>query len=105
VLLATRPHKTSTRTFWGNRMPSTRRRDTRWSPCWSCGETGYFQGNCGYGREPENDDKRRKPDERPLTDVGTIKKVWMAIEKQRNGQEGWSSKTNGCQQERTDASI
>jgi hypothetical protein len=29
VLLATRPHKTSTRTFWGNRMPSTRRRDTR----------------------------------------------------------------------------
>jgi hypothetical protein len=55
VLLAARPHKISTKTFWGSRSPPIRQRDARQSACWSCGEPGHFQRSCPYGREAEND--------------------------------------------------
>jgi hypothetical protein len=68
VLLAARPHKTSTKAFWGSRLPPTRRRDARQPACWSCGEPGHFQGSCPYVREKEND-RRRKREDRPSLDT------------------------------------
>jgi hypothetical protein len=56
---------------------------------------GHFRGNCLCGRESENDDRCRKHDERPQRDTGTGKKVRMATEKQRSGQEGWSTVGKG----------
>jgi hypothetical protein len=58
----------STRTFWGSQLSPTRRRGTRRSACWSCGELCHFKGNCPYGRETENDDQRWKHGDRPLRD-------------------------------------
>jgi hypothetical protein len=55
VFLAARPHKTSARTFWGNRSPPTRERKARQSGCWRCGAPGHFGSNCPYGRKSEND--------------------------------------------------
>jgi hypothetical protein len=62
VLLAARPHKTSSRTYWGSRSPHTGRRDTRTAACWRCEEPGHFRGSYPYGKEEVNDDWRQKRD-------------------------------------------
>jgi hypothetical protein len=64
VLLAVMPHKTSTRTLCGSRLPPTRRRDASKSTCSSCGNPGLFESNCPYRRKAEND-RRWKPEDRP----------------------------------------
>jgi hypothetical protein len=57
VLIGGRTHKTGVTIFSGSRSPSTGRRGTTRSACWSCGEPGQFWGNCSYGRKAET---RRK---------------------------------------------
>jgi hypothetical protein len=54
LLLAARPHKTRTKTFWGSRSSPTRGRDARQSGCWSCGEPGHIESNCPDGKKSEN---------------------------------------------------
>jgi hypothetical protein len=78
VLLATRPHKTSTRTFWGSRLA-----------CWCCGEPGHFRISCPYGREAEND-WCQKRDEGHLRDIREPpwKSQWWS-NNNRSGQEEW----------------
>jgi hypothetical protein len=74
VLLAARPQKMSTKSFWGSQSHLTRRWNTRQSGCWSCGEPGHFQGSSPYGKEAEND-RHWKREDRPTRDAGIVKKV------------------------------
>jgi hypothetical protein len=68
VLLVARPHKTSARTFWGSRSPTTQRTDSRKLVCWNCGQPGHFQRSCLYGWEPVND-RRWKREYRTMRDT------------------------------------
>jgi hypothetical protein len=61
--------------------------DHRRSAFGTCGRPDQFRGNCPYGKEVENDDRRKKRDERPPRDMGTDKKVRMATEKQQRGRQ------------------
>jgi hypothetical protein len=99
VLPASKPHKTTPRTFWDSRSPACGRRDTRWSACWSCGEPCHFRGRCFYRREAANDDRRRKRDERPPRDTWepARKSKWATKKQQRRRRgiaNGWG--TNKC---------
>jgi hypothetical protein len=64
LLLAAKPHKPSTKAFWGSRSPTTRRRDARQSGWWSSGGTDHFEGRWPYGRKTENN-RRQKHENRP----------------------------------------
>jgi hypothetical protein len=64
LLLAAKPHKPSTKAFWGSRSPTTRRRDARQSRWWSSGGPGHFEGRCPYWRKTENN-RRQKYENRP----------------------------------------
>jgi hypothetical protein len=68
IFLATRSHKTSTKTFWGSRSTPTRQRNTRQSKYWSCGEPGHFESTCPYRRRAQND-HHRKLEYRPKRDT------------------------------------
>jgi hypothetical protein len=64
VLVAARPDKNNTKTYWGSQSLATWQRDAKQAGCWSCGEPGHFGNNCPYRRKAGND-RRWKPDDRP----------------------------------------
>jgi hypothetical protein len=89
VLLAARPHKTSTKTFWGSRSPPTWQRDTRRPGCWSCGEPGHFKSNCPYGRKAENY-QCWKHEDRPSRNTQELPRMseWQPSDKKETNRRG-----------------
>jgi hypothetical protein len=89
VLIAARPPKTSSRTFWGSRFPPTWRRDARNSTCWSSGDTGHFESNCPYRKKAEND-QRWKPEDRQNRETwqSPIRSEWRATNNEEINRRG-----------------
>jgi hypothetical protein len=84
MFLATRPHKTSARTFCGSRVKRLKMIGVL--------EPGHFQGNCSYGREALNSDRHWKQDRKPLSDTPElVRRPKWRLRNNIGGQEGWPS--------------
>lgn len=97
ILLATRPHKMSTMTFWEIRSPPTQQRDARKSICWSCGEPGHFGSNCPYRMIAESD-HRCKPEDKPSREMweSPRRSEWLANNNEETNRRG--SRPSGNEQ-------